>query len=150
MATNTKSAAGDNLGQQLQLDKLLGEAQNLGRALGQRGIEKLEEMANSSGKAVPKMAANIAQGDSPLKAGAKVAGSKVKDAVTDAVPGLGGGKSKSGKGNKVKVTTIIEHVDVPVARDVAYQQWITITGWINEAGGIITLQVEEEKTVVTE
>lgn len=35
-------------------------------------------------------------------------------------------------------------------KDVDYQRWIAVTGQIGEAGGIVTLQVEEEKTVVAQ
>jgi biopolymer transport protein ExbD len=34
--------------------------------------------------------------------------------------------------------------------DVPYHHWITITGWIEQAGGVITLQLEEERTVVAD
>jgi biopolymer transport protein ExbD len=32
--------------------------------------------------------------------------------------------------------------------DTPYHHWIQITGWIEQSGGIITLQLEEERTVV--
>jgi biopolymer transport protein ExbD len=38
-------------------------------------------------------------------------------------------------------------VVVKSAPDVSYDHWIKITGWIEEAGGMITLQIEEERTV---
>ena len=31
--------------------------------------------------------------------------------------------------------------------DTPYDHWITVTGWIEEVGGVITLQMEEDKTV---
>lgn len=34
--------------------------------------------------------------------------------------------------------------------DVPYDRWILVTGWIEEDGGIITLQLEEERTVIAE
>jgi biopolymer transport protein ExbD len=39
-------------------------------------------------------------------------------------------------------------VVVKSSKDTPYDHWITVTGWIEEAGGIITLQLEEEQTVV--
>jgi biopolymer transport protein ExbD len=39
-------------------------------------------------------------------------------------------------------------VVVKSRKDTPYRHWITVTGWIEEAGGIITLQLEEEQTVV--
>jgi uncharacterized membrane protein len=50
----------------------------------------------------------------------KVSG--VKDKVKDAVTG-GGGGGKGGNKKKLKVTNIVEHVDVGVPLDVAYDQW---------------------------
>lgn len=34
--------------------------------------------------------------------------------------------------------------------DVPYHHWILVTGAIEQAGGVITLQLEEERTVVTD
>lgn len=34
--------------------------------------------------------------------------------------------------------------------DTEYDHWITVTGWIEEAGGVITLQLEDEKTVTVQ
>jgi uncharacterized membrane protein len=45
----------------------------------------------------------------------------VKESVTDALPGKGG-KGKGG-GGKLKVTNIVEEIDVGVPIDVAYRQW---------------------------
>ncbi len=36
------------------------------------------------------------------------------------------------------------------SRDTPYEQWIRITGWIDAAGGITTLQMEEEQAVQVE
>ncbi len=33
--------------------------------------------------------------------------------------------------------------------DTSYLHWIKVTGWIEEVGGVITLQLEEERTVMT-
>ena len=71
----------------------------------------------AEGKAAPKMAKNMAKGDSPVKAGVKATASKVKDTVKGKLGGLGG------SGNKLKVTNIVESIDLPVRREVAYQQW---------------------------
>jgi uncharacterized membrane protein len=60
----------------------------------------------------------LARGDSPLKAAAGSALAGVKDKVTGM---FGGGKGK-GKGS-LKVTNIIEDIDVGVPIRVAYNQW---------------------------
>jgi biopolymer transport protein ExbD len=39
-------------------------------------------------------------------------------------------------------------VVVKSAKDTPYDQWILYTGWIAQAGGIVTLQMEEEQTVM--
>ena len=40
-------------------------------------------------------------------------------------------------------------VVVKSSKDTPYHQWIKVTDVIEQAGGIITLQIEEERTVVT-
>ena len=41
-------------------------------------------------------------------------------------------------------------VIVKSARETPYERWIDVTGRIEKAGGIITLQLEQEQTVTTE
>ncbi len=125
--TNTKSAL-SGLASQLPLGRLKEEAQSFGQAMTKQGLTKASGRVESvtgrlndfaEGKSTTtKMAANVAQGDSPVKAGVKATASKVKDTVKEKL-GLGGG----GGSNKVKVTNILESVDVPVSREVAYEQW---------------------------
>jgi biopolymer transport protein ExbD len=40
-------------------------------------------------------------------------------------------------------------VVVKSAKDTPYRHWIQVTGWIEQAGGTITLELEEERTVMT-
>jgi biopolymer transport protein ExbD len=40
-------------------------------------------------------------------------------------------------------------VVVKSSKDTPYDRWILFTGFIGEAGGIVTLQMEEEQTVMT-
>lgn len=112
---------------QLPLDRLKKEAQGLGQALGERGLSqagstvesltgRLNDIAEGKGT-MPRVAKGLAEGDSPIKAGGKAVAEKVKDKVKSAFGGGGSG------GGKLKVTNIVESVDVPVSRDVAYQQW---------------------------
>lgn len=113
---------------QLPLDRLKQEAQGLGQALGEKGFSqatgavesltgRLNDLADGKGT-MPRLAKSVAQGDSPVKAGTKALAGKVKDKVGGALGGLSGGS-----GNKLKVTNIVETVDVPVNRQVAYEQW---------------------------
>jgi uncharacterized membrane protein len=63
---------------------------------------------------------------SALKAGVGSATGKVKDSlkgVKDSVTQALGGKGGKGGGGKIKVTNIVEEIDVGVPIDVAYRQW---------------------------
>jgi uncharacterized membrane protein len=63
---------------------------------------------------------------SALRAGVGGAAGKVKDSlkgVKDSVTEAIGGKGGKGGGGKIKVTNIVEEIDVGVPIDVAYRQW---------------------------
>nr|WP_231514634.1 SRPBCC family protein [Mycobacterium sp. URHB0044] len=63
---------------------------------------------------------------SALKSGVGSATGKVKDSlkgVKDSVTEALGGKGGTGGGGKIKVTNIVEEIDVGVPVDVAYKQW---------------------------
>jgi uncharacterized membrane protein len=63
---------------------------------------------------------------SALRAGVGGAAGKVKNSlkgVKDSVTEALGGKGGKGGGGKIKVTNIVEEIDVGVPIDVAYQQW---------------------------
>lgn len=115
------------------------------------GVEGITERLTGFVDGIPgKNGAKPSKGDSSVKAGAKAAVDKVaapvgkvantaatqvKDTaaqVKDTVGQVAGGLGKSGQssggseqpsGKKVKVTNIVEAIDVPVSRDVAYEQW---------------------------
>ena len=128
MAEKESKSALSGITSQLPVGRLKEEAQGLGQALTKQGLSKASSGVESltgrltdfaEGKSTAtKTAVNVAQGDSPIKGGVKAAASKVKDTVKDKL-GIGGG----GGGGKLKVTNIMESVDVPVSRDVAYEQW---------------------------
>jgi len=75
---------------------------------------------------LPEGAKDLAQGK-PLKAMVGAGVSKAKDKVKEAVQGLTGGKGAKGGRGKLKVTNIVEAVDVGVPIDVAYDQWTRFT-----------------------
>jgi uncharacterized membrane protein len=135
---------------QLPVDRLRKEALGLSRAIGKRslsklgsGVEGLTDRLTGIADGVPTMkGAKGSKGGSTVKAGAKAAVDKVtapvgkvkntaaqvKDTATqvkDTVDKVSGGlnKSEHPTGKKLKVTNIVETVDVPVSRDVAYEQW---------------------------
>ena len=145
-----KKAAADTedsgLLSQLPIDRLRKEALGISRAFGKRslsklgsGVEGLTDRLTGFADGVPSKAS---KGGSTVKAGAKAAVDKVtapvgkvkntaaqvKDTATqvkDTVDKVSGGlnKSEHPTGKKLKVTNIVETVDVPVSRDVAYEQW---------------------------
>ena len=80
------------------------------------------------GKAVAKAGEKVAEGKSPLRAGLSAAGESVKSSVGNAIKGATGGK---GGGKKVKVTNIVEQIDVGAPIDVVYDQWTQFQDFSN-------------------
>jgi uncharacterized membrane protein len=131
--------ANSHLGEKVR-DQIGGELRNLASALGERGAQavtnrvtgatkRLGDYADQGGGpglvAAATGARQLSEGASPVKAMVKagVAGGKEKVmAAIDSVRGNGGGKAGS-KGKKLKVTNIIETIDVGVPVRVAYNQW---------------------------
>ena len=137
------------LADQLGLDRLVDEAEGLGRALADRGVSSVTKTIDSltdrlntaaigdvGGKAMqatkgPVKKAKLKAGTELVKQTASAAGhgttdqakhglSKVKDKVTGVFKR---GSKDGGKDKKLKVTNIVESVDVPVDRSTAYQLW---------------------------
>jgi uncharacterized membrane protein len=114
--------------------RLKGEVQNLVGAFRDRTVDSLRQRAGDTvdrlndyaqqGGGPGLMAAatgakKLAEGKSPARAvlGAGMTGLKEK------VGGLFGRKGKGGQGKKLKVTNIVETIDVGVPVQVAYNQW---------------------------
>ncbi len=74
-------------------------------------------------------AGKIAQGESPAKAvagtGVKKVGEKVKDAATKVTGGGGGGGGGGGSG--LKLTNIVESIDIGAPLGLVYDQWTQFT-----------------------
>jgi uncharacterized membrane protein len=86
--------------------------------------ERLTDYAAGEGgdlKSALTGATKLAEGKSPARAGLSAGLSKIKDKVKGM---FGGG---GGKGNKPKLTNIIESIDVGVPLEVAYAQWTRFT-----------------------
>jgi uncharacterized membrane protein len=113
---------------------LVDELQNLASAAGARAAstvtdwvgsltQRLTEYAARSGDprqvAVAAGAAKLAEGGSPLSAVLSAAGSGAKEQLKQT---FGGGRQR-GKRGKLKVTNIVEFIDVGVPVRVAYNQW---------------------------
>jgi|RhiMetdeSRZDD1v2_1073273.scaffolds.fasta_scaffold17352_16 uncharacterized membrane protein len=147
-STSAREREEQSLADQLGIDRLVGEAEGLGRALADRGVSSVTKSIDSltdrlstaaigdvGGKAMkatkgPVKKAKLKAGTELVKQTASAAGhgttdqakhglSKMKDKVT----GIFKRGSKGGKDKKLKVTNIVESVDVPVDRSTAYQLW---------------------------
>jgi uncharacterized membrane protein len=134
MAGNLRPRAKGSVGKSLN-GLLVNGVQSLATAAGERAAttvtdkvgsmtERLTEYAANSGDprkvAASAGATKLAEGGSPISAGLKAATSGVKEKVKQLFGR--GKKGKKGKG-KIKVTNIIESVDVGVPVRVAYNQW---------------------------
>jgi uncharacterized membrane protein len=108
--------SGGGLLDQLPIDRLRTEVTQLGKAMAKNGFSSAVEKMGDGGGSVGKAAKSIKDGDSPVKAATKVGTSALKDKVKEAVGGGGGGK-------KMKVVNILETIEVPVPRRVAYDKW---------------------------
>ena len=109
--------SGGGLLDELPIDRLRSEVTQLGKAVAKNGFSSvIEKMGDGTDGAAGKAVESVKKGESPVKAATKAGTSALKDKVKDAVGGGGGGK-------KMKVVNILETVDVPVPRRVAYDKW---------------------------
>ena len=109
--------SGGGLLDELPIDRLRSEVTQLGKAVAKNGFTSvIEKMGDGTGGAAGKAVESIKKGESPAKAATKAGTSALKDKVKEAVGGGGGGK-------KMKVVNILETIDVPVPRRVAYDKW---------------------------
>ncbi|MBB4773507.1 SRPBCC family protein [Actinomadura livida] len=140
MAEKGTEGNGRALTDDLPVDQLKDAGRELVQALMARTLTgasgKLQDMTQrltdaADGGAKTKMAATgvkkLAEGESPLKAGLSAGATGAKEKVKEAVSSIGGGGKDGGgggdKGDKKKVTNIIEQFDVGLPRRVAYDQW---------------------------
>ncbi|MEU8871064.1 SRPBCC family protein [Streptomyces javensis] len=133
MAEETKGRTGE-LARDLPTDRLLKEAQSLLAALGERALASVTHLGNP--------------GTGALKGGLEQVRDKVVDTAKDQVkekvksqfkekvvdkaksiiPGLGGGGDGGKGGKKLKVTNIVEQMDVGAPLSLTYNLW---TEWEN-------------------
>jgi uncharacterized membrane protein len=93
--------------------------------------DKLSSVADgggSAGKALEKAGEKTAEGKSPLTAGLAAGAEGIKDKVKSA---FGGGKGGGKGGKQLKVTNIIEEIDIGAPVDVVYNQWTQFQDWSN-------------------
>jgi uncharacterized membrane protein len=131
-------AAGSVL-QELPTDRLTSEVSNLAGALGQRAISSLTERLEATADRLTEYAQNgegrpgllaaltgaerLARGQSPMRAGLAAGVSGLKGMAKGLVDKIKGSAGGGGGGGTLKVTNIIESVDVGVPVQVAYDQW---------------------------
>ncbi|WP_413104482.1 SRPBCC family protein [Streptomyces sp. Inha503] len=135
MAEETKGRAGE-LARDLPTDRLLKEAQGLLAALGERALESVTHMGNPGTGAlkggleqVRDKVVDTAKDQMKDQVKGKVK-EKVVDKAKSIIPGLGGGGGDGGGkgGKKLKVTNIVEQMDVGAPLSLTYNLW---TEWEN-------------------
>lgn len=115
--------------------------QNLAGTLAERAVSKLSDrVSNTAGRlteysdggegnllAAVTGAEKLAGGASPLKAavsgGVSKLGHSVREKFASVKESLTGGKGKGKGGKKLKLTNIVEYIDVGVPLELAYDQW---------------------------
>jgi hypothetical protein len=120
------------------MDRLKSEARGLVGALGDRALSSVQSKVKGAtgrltdyveGGGGPGLmtavigAKNVAEGKGPVRS---MLGAGFKG-ISEKVKGLFGKGGKGGQGKKLKVTNIVESIDVGVPIDLAYNQWTQFT-----------------------
>ncbi|MBL1098796.1 SRPBCC family protein [Streptomyces coffeae] len=106
--------------QELPTERLKKEARNLVGALGQKAVSSVTQRGK---QAVGKAGGGLDVPVKPLvKAGLETVKDKAVDKVEEVVPGLGGGKG-GGRDKSLKVTNIVEQIDVGAPVSLTYDLW---------------------------
>ncbi|MEU5841011.1 SRPBCC family protein [Rhodococcus sp. NPDC047139] len=93
----------------------------------------------------------LAQGESPLKAAASSGFDNLKNTAKEKFGDVkdsltGGGNGKGGGGKQLKLTNIVEYVDIGVPIDLVYDQWTQFADWPRFMKKVEQVeQVEDEK-----
>jgi uncharacterized membrane protein len=167
MTTNTrdsKSNAGDgsgaeSLASQLGLNRLGEQLQGLVSAMADRGVsavtDRLDGLSNKMSGPTGKTVKNMAKGDSAPKAALKAGIETVKDSglkgastIKDKVSEAVGGDNDGDKGkDKMKFTNIVEELDLPVPRAVAYQAWTQFEEFPSFMKKVENVEQQEDQTI---
>src|SRR3954454_12474349 len=111
-----RTGALGTLAKELPTERLAKEAQNLVTALGEKALASVTNIGDGPGFNIPVKPL--------LKAGLHQVKEQTVDKAKDIIPGLGGGGGKDGdKDKKLKVTNIIEQIDVGAPIDLTYDLW---------------------------
>jgi uncharacterized membrane protein len=171
MATNTSernspsktrdSGGAESLASQLGLNRLGEQLQGLVSAMADRGVssltDRLEEKISGSGSGVAgKTVKNMAKGDTATTAALKAGVQNVKDTGAKAVSSamdkvgdaLGGNSKDKGKKNKeFKFINIVDELDLPVPRAVAYRAWTEFEEFPTFMKKVENVEQQEDETV---
>jgi uncharacterized membrane protein len=170
MTTNTrdgkdKSSTGDSggaesLASQLGFNRLGEQLQGLASAWADRGVsvvtDRLDGLTNKMSGPTGKTVKNMAKGDSAPKAALKAGietvkdsgvkgASTIKDKVSEAVGGDNGGDS--GKDKKLKFINIVDELDLPVPRAVAYQAWTQFEEFPSFMKKVENVEQQDDQTI---
>ncbi|WP_432585515.1 SRPBCC family protein [Streptomyces sp. HD1123-B1] len=108
------------LAKELPTDRLKQEARNLAGALGQKALSSVTQLGK---KGLGKGGDGLDVPMKPLvKAGLETVKDKAVDKAEEVIPGLGGGKDGD-RDKKLKVTNIVEQIDVGAPLSLTYDLW---------------------------
>ncbi|MGH3340499.1 MAG: SRPBCC family protein, partial [Propionibacteriaceae bacterium] len=162
MATSTNShdkGGAESLAGQLGSSRLGEQLQGLVSAMADRVsvvTDRLDGLTNKMSGATGKTVKNMAKGDSAPKAALKAGvetvkdsglkgASTIKDKVSEAVGGDNDGDK--GKDKKLKFINIVEELDLPVPRAVAYQAWTQFEEFPTFMKKVENVEQQEDQTV---
>jgi uncharacterized membrane protein len=157
--THDKDGA-ESLASQLGFNRLGEQLQGLASAFADRGVsvvtDRLDGLTNKMSGTTGKTVKNMAKGDSAPKAALKAGietvkdsgvkgASTIKDKVSEAVGGDSGGDS--GKDKQLKFINIVEELDLPVPRAVAYQAWTQFEEFPSFMKKVENVEQQEDQTI---
>lgn len=131
MAEETPKGRAGGLAQELPTDRLLKEAQNLLMALGEKALESVTHLGKNPGTGGLKGGLEQVKEkvvDTAKEQVKEQVKEKAVDKVKSVIPGLGGGDGGGKGGKKLKVTNIVEQIDVGAPLSLTYNLW---TEWEN-------------------
>jgi uncharacterized membrane protein len=170
MAANTRNSGaksdtadnggGESLASQLGLNRLGEQLQGLVSAMADQGVSALTDRLSGSGSSgsgtsvVGKTVKKMTEGDSAPKAALKAGMENVKDtgtkAVSSAVDKVGdvfSGNSNDKKDKKFKFINIVEELDLPVPRPVAYRAWTEFEEFPSFMKKVENVEQQEDATI---
>ena len=159
-STNTHDKDGaESLASQLGLNRLGEQLQGLASAMADRGVsvvtDRLDGLTNKMSGSTGKTVKNMAKGDSAPKAALKAGVETVKDSglkgastIKDKVSEAVGGDNDGDKGkDKMKFINIVEELDLPVPRAVAYKAWTQFEEFPSFMKKVENVEQQEDQTV---